>query len=459
MVVVDRGELERLPGAIETYRAALRLASGDLSGTIEHAGLAVNRAVADDHLTRAAATALSGLASWAGGDLDAAHRGYSAAALGLRRIGHVSDVLGCSITLADIEITQGRLRQAGATYERALELARHERPGLRGTADMYVGLSRLAWERNDLDTAYGYLRRGEELGAAADLPQKPYRWRVALARIREAEGDLAAARDLLDEATRVYVADYSPNVRPLPALRARLLIGLGDLSGAQDWARQHDLSADDELSYLREYEHVTLARFLLAQHRIEGSRSVQGDVDRLLERLLADAEAGGRTGAVIEVLVLQALAAHSRGDVDAAALAPLERALTLAEPERYVRTFISEGTPMTSLLEKLERRRPDWAYPRALLDSARRPENARASRQPPAAQQGLVDTLSDRELDVLRLLATDLDGPAIARELVVSLNTVRTHTKHIYAKLAVNNRRAAVRQAHQLKLLSRSGNR
>ncbi|HET6985241.1 MAG TPA: LuxR C-terminal-related transcriptional regulator [Kribbella sp.] len=221
-------------------------------------------------------------------------------------------------------------------------------------------------------------------------------------------------------------------MRPIAARRARLLIARGDLSGAEDWVQ--DLSADDELSYLREYEHVTLARILLAQHR---------DAGRLLERLRAATEAGGRTGTLIEVLVLQALATRD--------LAALERALTLAEPEGYVRVFIAEGQPMVALLATLHRRRPDWAYLRKLLEAARRP----AGPSKPVAQQDLLDPLSDRELDVLRLLASELDGPSIARELVVSLNTVRTHTKHIYTKLGVNNRRTAVRRAHQLNLLTR----
>ena len=432
LVVVDRGEVERLPGAIETYRAALALVAGDPAGTIQHAGLALERAVDGDHLTTSAASALSGLASWAGGDLEAAHRGYSAAAQGLERIGHISDVLGCSITLADLEITRGRLRQAQTRFERALELAGHESPALRGTADMYVGLSQLARERNDLDAAGDYLRRSEDLGAKAELPQNPYRWRVAMARIREAEGDLDSALDLLDAALRVYVGDFSPNVRPIAAVRARLLIARGELSAAQDWAE--GLSVDDELSYLREYEHVTLARILLARH---------GDAVPLLERLRAATEAGGRIGTLIEVLVLQALATRDP--------ATLERALTLAEPEGYVRVFIAEGQPVVALLATLHRRRPDWGYLRKVLEAARRP--ARVSK--PAVEQDLVDPLSDREIDVLRLLASELDGPSIARELVVSLNTVRTHTKHIYTKLDVNNRRAAVRRAHQLGLLTR----
>ncbi|WP_425557259.1 LuxR C-terminal-related transcriptional regulator [Kribbella aluminosa] len=426
LVVVDPGELEHLPSAIETYRAALDLVAGHPAGTIEHAAHALRLAIPGDDLTISAASALSGLASWAGGDLVSAHRGYAGAAAGLERIGHLSDVLGCSVTLADLEITQGRLRQAQATLERALEVGH----GVRGTSDMYVGLSRIAWERNDLDAAADYLRRAEELGVVSDLPQNPYRWRLAMARIRETEGDLDSALDLVAAAITVYVGDFSPNVRPLTAVRARLLIVRGDLSAAQEWAE----SVPEDESYLHEYEHVTLARLVMAQ---------RGDAAPLLERLRAAAEAGRRTGSLIEILVLQALAGRDP--------AVLERALTLAEPEGYVRVFIAEGAPLLTLLARLQQHRRGSAYLRTLLAAARRP--ARVSR--PAAPQNLLDPLSDRELDVLRLLTSELDGPSIARELVVSLNTVRTHTKHIYTKLGVNNRRAAIRRGHQLGLLTR----
>jgi LuxR family maltose regulon positive regulatory protein len=437
VVVIDERELARLPGGIELYRAALALIGGDLAGTLKHAQLAVVRAPEHDDLTRASADALAGIASWTTGDLEAAHRSYTDAAAGLHRVGYISDVLGCSITLADLESTQGRLRRAQRTYERALELASDQ--SLRGTRDMYVGLSQIALEHNDLAAATEYLRRCDELGEQAGLPQNPYRWRVAMALLREAEGNTDTALGLLTEAERAYVGDFAPNVRPVPALRARMLAAHGDVTSALEWARQYGVSVHDELSYLREYEHVTLARVLLA----EGSLH---DVIGLLERLLCAAEDGGRRGTVIEVLVLLALARHATGDDDAGAV--LERALTLAEPEGYVRVFSSEGRPMTTLLNALDGNR---AYVRQLLDATRGPfEPSR-----PASGDDLIDPLTERELVVLRLLVSDLDGPSIARELVVSLNTVRTHTKNIYAKLGVNNRRAAVRRAHQLELLSR----
>ena len=438
LVVLDRRELARIPGEIAMYRAALALNSGDPAGTIRHAADALDVALVDDHLVRAAAAALAALASWTNGDLDAAHRGYLTALDGLQRAGHIADVLGCTIAVADLEITQGRLRAAQQTFERALRLVT---PGLRGTADMYVGLAELAREQGDLDAAREHLRRSEDLGEEGGLAQNPYRWRVALAGLREADGDLAGAADLLEDAARVYVGDYSPDVRPVPSRLARVHAAGGDLAAARQWVRRQGLGPDDEPSYLHEHEHLTLARILLA----ERTASSLQDARQLLDRLLAAAEAGGRTGSVIEILVLQALARQAGG---ADGIPLLERALALGEPEGYARIFLGEGEPLQRLLATLAKRRPDWHYPQALLGKQPAPA--------PVMSQGLVDPLSERELEVLRLLASDLDGPSIARELVVSLNTVRTHTKHIYAKLGVNNRRAAVTQAHQRGLLTRS---
>jgi LuxR family maltose regulon positive regulatory protein len=329
------------------------------------------------------------------------------------------------------------------TYEQTLQgVPEHGGPVLRGTADMYVGMSEVHRERDDLHAATQQLLRSQELGEHTGLPQNQYRWQVAMARIAEAEGNLAGALDLLNEAERLYMGDMFPNVRPVPALKARVLIAQGRVGEALGWARQQGLSVDDDLSYLREFEHITLARMLLAQ-RAEASVH---EAARLLERLLLAAEEGGRTGRVIEILVLQALTRQRLRNIPAA-LACLERAVTLAEPEGYVRVFVDEGPPMASLLKALAKQGTAGNYVRRLLAALAETEHDSP------VKQALIEPLSERELDVLRLLGSELDGPAIARELSVSLNTMRTHTKNIYAKLAVTSRRAAVRRAAELGLL------
>jgi LuxR family maltose regulon positive regulatory protein len=369
---------------------------------------------------------------------------------GLWRAGHVADTFGCAIALADIRMTQGRLRDALRTYEQALQrAAEHGGPVLRGTADMYVGMSELHRERDDLPAATRCLRQSEELGEHMGLPQNPYRRRAAMARVREAEGDLDGALDLLNEAERRYVSDFFPNVRPISAMRTRVWIRQGRLSEALGWVRERGLSADDDLSYLREFKHITLARVLLAQYAAERRGRFLDEASGFLERLLQAAEEGERTGSIIEILGLQALASQARGD-SPAALASLQRALALAEPEGYVRIFVDEGRPMASLLRAAAKHGITASYVRRLLAAVDK------TQETAPIQQAMIEPLSERELDVLRLLGSDLDGPDIARELVVSLNTVRTHTKNIYAKLGVNNRRAAVRRAQELDLLSRN---
>ena len=461
LVVLDRAEYARLPAVLETYSAALALVHGDPSGTVVHAEAALAGAADDDHLTVASASALLGLASWSDGDLDAAHRAYLAASESLARAGHVADVLGCAITLADIEMTLGRLAAAQQTFERSLELAATASAPLRGAADMHVGLSRVAWERGDLAGAADQLHRADRLGESAGLPQHPYRWRVALARLRAAEGDPTAAVALLDEAERVYVADFAPAVRPVAAARARVLAASGDVPGAFAWARARGLSAADAPSYLHEYEHLTLARVLLAHHAAGGGRLPLTEAAALLDRLLAAAEAGGRTGSVIEILVLRALALGGAGEPEQAS-ASLERAVRLAEPEGSVQVFADVPSPPVGLLQSLARRHRTWTFVRhlaAVVSPPDRPAAARPGPGPEDTADQLLDPLSTRELDVLRYLASDLDGPAIARELGVSLTTVRTHTQHVYTKLGVNSRRAAVRRAHQLRLFSRTARR
>jgi LuxR family maltose regulon positive regulatory protein len=449
IVVVDDAAFRRLPGAIARYRAAQALVVGDLAGTRTHARQALAAADEDDHLGLGAAAAILGLAEWSSGNLDAAYRSYSDGMTSLERGGFLPDAVGGAITMADIRITQGRLAEAMRIYERGLALAtRTEGIVLRGAADMHVGMAEILLERNDLEGAKAHLQASRGLGEAQGFPKHPWRSRVATARLRWAEGALDDAIELLNEAERRYVADYAPNVRPVGALRARLWIAQGRLPEASAWARERGLSATDEVTYLREFEHVILARLLLAQGERDGTHQHVREAVALSERLLVAADEGGRAGSAIEILVVQALARHALGDASGA-IASLHRAVALAEPEGYVRVFLDEGPPMAALVKLALKERNAPGYIRQLF-AALAPIDA-----PPSGPQPLIEPLSERELEVLRLLQGDLDGPDIARELSVSLNTLRTHTKNIYAKLGVTSRRAAVRRAGELDLLAR----
>ena len=450
-IVVDEAQFRQLPGLIAVFRAGLALRLGDVTHTVKYAQLALDLIPEDDVLGNGAATALLGLAYWASGDLEAAHRTYADGMARVQKAGYLSDVISGAIARADIRIAQGRLYEAMGIYGHALQLAIAQgEPLLRGTADVYVGMSELQRERNDLPAARQHLLSSKALGERTGFPQNQSRWCVAMARIREAEGDLDGALDLLDEAEHLYVGDFYPNVRPVAALRARVWVVQGRVGEALGWVQERGLSIEDDLSYLREFEYITLARVLLARvtddHADHAIRVALGLLDRLLEA----AQAGERVGSVIEILLLQALAQQGLGDLPVA-LRLLLQALTLAEPEGYVRMFVDEGVPMAQLLKRLKAEdRGPQAYIHALLAAF---GNQREAPPAVATPQHLVEPLSQRELEVLRLFKTELSGPEIARELVVALSTVRTHTKGIYSKLNVNSRRAAVQRATELGLI------
>jgi len=236
-----------------------------------------------------------GLAAWTSGDLEAAHRAFAEGMAHLQMAGNISDAIGGAVTLADIRLAQGRPHDAMRTYEQALQLATEQGAIVpRGTSDLYMGLSEINCEYNDLQTATQHLLSSKELGEHTGFPQNRYRRWVVMARIRRAQGDLDGALNLLDEAERLYVSAFSPNVRPIPAMKTRVWVAQGKLEEALGWAREQGLSADNPLSYLREFEHITLARVLLARYNHDRTDSAIREAIGLLERLLKAAQEGGR---------------------------------------------------------------------------------------------------------------------------------------------------------------------
>ena len=438
----DTEDLRTAPAMIAVYRASLAQARGDVAGTVSHARSAVEQAGPDDHFVRAAGSGFLGLAAFAAGDVTEAITTFSEAVHHLHAAGNVVDELDSTIVLADMWRAAGRPSRARNLFEAGLRTATAGgEPYPRATADLHVGLAELDSELGDFASAETHLEQARTLAERASISENRYRWYTAMAQLQSRLGDLAAALDLLDEAQALYRPGFYPDLRPIPALRARLQLAHGDLGAVETWVEQHGVAATDEPTYLHEYEHLTLARLLLAQHRL-------GDALALLERL--DAAAGDRRpGSKIEIGLLRALGRQAAGG-HPQALADLERAIAQApEPESYVRLILDEGAPVLSLLQAATGADDDKLREHAsgLLGSDTAGQTA------DTLQAALPDPLSDRELEVLRQLDTGLTGPEIARQLFVSLNTLRTHTKRIFTKLDVNSRAAAVRRARELGLL------
>lgn len=426
-------DLATLPAMVEVYRATVAQARGDVAGTTAHASRARDLVGPDDHFVLGASSGFLGLAAWAAGDLATADDTFGEAARHIRAAGNVADGLGMTVVLASIALGRGRTDEARRLLEHALADA-DSTPGppLSTTGDLHVGLAEVLVEQGSLAEAEEHLRAAAELGERASLIENRHRIHVARAALLRARGDLDGAVAALDQAQALLLPGYFPDVRPVPALRARVRIAQGRLDDARAWAQEHRVDLDHG-TYLGEVDRLTLARLLVA----EADRL--GDVVAVTERIATEAGVAGRGGSVVDAHVVRALAHHAMGNRDAA-VAALGEALDRGVPHGYRRLYLDEGAAMVELLEA-----HGGESAAAVL--------AAATRDEPTPRPPQADGLSEREVEVLRLLATELTGPEIAQRLYVSLNTLRTHTRHIFAKLDVNTRRAAVRRAAERELL------
>jgi LuxR family maltose regulon positive regulatory protein len=346
--------------------------------------------------------------------------------------------------LGDLRVAQGRLREAESHYKRGLQLA-EESPhaALAEVDELHCGLSELYREWNDLDASTRHLdavSRAE--GVAYDF--KKYRWATAMARISEVRRDFDRALKWLDEAERHVRRDPMPRVQPIPALRARIHLAQGRVREAAEWATTARLTVDDAPSFAREYEHLTFTRVLLAQGRT-------ADASRLLERLHAAAVTGGRAGSVIEILALQAIAHHAAGS-QRASMDALAQALSLAEPERYLRVFLDEGPRLRDLLKTATARGLAGAYATRVLAAFDAPI-PRATPVSGPTDGAPVQALTSRELEILRLIASGMRNQQIADELSITTATVKRHIANVFGKLGAGHRTEALARAKELNLL------
>ena len=248
MVVVDEAQFQSLPVSLATVRAYYAQTIGDWPGTVIYTRRVLDLLPEEDHSTRGSVTMLLGLAHWANGDLEAAHRTFSDGVASMQKAGRMLYIIDAAIVLADMEMVLGHLHEAVRTCEQALQLAtEHGEPMPQGTEDVYTEISKLHREQGDLNAAAQDLATSKMLGDQVEIPDWKYRWCIAQARLKESLGDLDGALDLLDEAERLYVRTPLPNLHPISALKARIWAAQGRLTKALEWVREQGLSPDDDL--------------------------------------------------------------------------------------------------------------------------------------------------------------------------------------------------------------------
>ncbi len=452
MVIVEESQFRMLRARIAFARAYNAQTRGNTSATLKYAEEALKLTPADAEYFRAQTKAILTSAHWASGKLDAACNSMQDWMLNSEKAGNYIFAIASAHGLAEIIIAQGYLREAVRTYEQSLRLAALHGKEVQGfTAHHYLGLAMLFLEMGNHDAAVQHLKTSQELGLRCTQADWPYHNYVARAQWKESEGNLDAALELLEEAKRAYVRTLIPDTHPVEALKARIYLKQGQLSKAQSWVLEQGLAIDDDLNYLREFELITLARVLLAEYQSSDKEGTVRGALHLLDRLLVAAKEGRRIGSVIEISIVQALAQHARGS-RSKALESLKRALYLAQPEGYLHVFINEGKPMAELLTSLTKSHENEVLKEYIgkLLSAFDNQRESATASPP---QPLIDPLSQRELEVLRLVAQGLSNGEISRKLFLSESTVKGHNLRIFGKLGAKSRTEAVARARELGLL------
>ncbi len=448
--------LANVPAMIAVGRAFVSFSRGDGEATMEGASRALAEIGPGEWWLDSLAQALVGAAALLRGQLGEAERAL-APSLARWQAADVHDQVELwSQYLGKIQCARGRLDLAAGTYQQVLEVgAAPDRPATPAASTAHVGIAFVAYHRNHLDTALEHLDEGLRLCRQFGNPDSLANGLAILAWIHRVRGEMSPALEAMEQAERVSDPTVVDLLNSVPAHLARLRLSLGDVAAAARWTEQRGLAADDEPSYPRELAHLLLARVLLAQGRSDQAL-------RLLDRLHAAAVAQDRTGSVIEIQALRALGLAAFGDDDGA-VATLAEALTLAHPQGYIRVFVDEGAPMGSLLGQLIRTHEvdvpgDYVgrLVRALQNDLETYRAGPASDDRPTAAivPGLVTALSDRELEVLHLLAVGKQNQDIADELHMALNTVKKHATHIFEKLGATNRTEATARAREYGLLT-----
>jgi LuxR family maltose regulon positive regulatory protein len=453
MVVFDEDQFQALPAAIANGRAQIALAHGDIAGAVKIAERALKLSP-DECAANSHATVLLGLTYWADGDLEAAHRAMADWVNNMQKAGNLYFAIASIFGLADIRIAQGRLCEAERTYKQSLQLVSEQDTSIRRiTAHHHLGLAMIYHEKGDQEAFAEHLHKSRELGEQTTLVDWPYRWHLAQARLKTAENDWATVLYELDEARRLYVRSLVPDIQPIEALKARVYISQSVLAEVRNWISRREITFDDNLNYLSEFEHITLARFSIAEYKCNRSEGNVPQAIGLLKRLLKAAEDKSRMGSVIEILVVLSLAYEVQANISSA-LIPLKKALTLAEPEGYIHIFVDEGPPMAHLLYEAFSQGITLNYVRRLL--AALPDvisNKYDSAQIRITESDGIEPISAREIEVLQLISEGLTNQEIADRLYLSLHTVKGHARNIYSKLGVKNRTQAVTRGKVLGIL------
>jgi LuxR family maltose regulon positive regulatory protein len=457
--LITAGSLDMHKGEDATLQALLSVLQGRSADAVRFGEEALRCLPGERAFFRSLAADSLGMAYTLAGDIEAATHAFEQVVDISTQSGNIMMALIALTNLAGLRYVRGQMRLAIQTCQQVVELADRsigrQTPMLGKTM---LNLGEMLREQGDLEASERYLHeaaRMMEFFSEIGLPLAL----LALARIQVSKRNWPAAQAYIDQARKRAQASRSTLMddRLVEVMQVRTWLARGELEPAQEWARRlnlldrspaevfDDAARNASLNELVQAEYLALVRLILAQQQPKRALEMLAFLQNLVEKRSFQRR-------IIEILVLKALALHQKGDFDQA-LEEIGKALTLAEPEGYQRTFVDEGNPMASLLYQAVTRGISPKYAGRLLAvlMQENPESPPGGKIPVGEQ---VESLSGRELEVLGLIAEGLSNGEIAVRLYITLSTVKGHTTNIFGKLGVRNRTQAVARARSLGLLT-----
>jgi LuxR family maltose regulon positive regulatory protein len=452
-ITLSENEGKKLLGRFELIRALIFTFSGDVLGMIEHSNQALEYLPEQDMAWRSLAAFTLGDAYSYLGDMYASYQARAEALRACEAAGDVYYTVVASLKLASTLKEQGELHQAMELCQRYIQQANNYGFSQTGPVGCLMALlGDVLAELNELEKAILHAKKGVQITErSGNLTILGYSY-FYLMRVLFSQGDLIGVQEIIQKVAQLNLETTVPSwlTNQTSNWQARIWLERGQPEAASEWVANQSIDPTkipEKMDYLTLFDYIMFARILIAQNKF-------GEAAGLLQRLVDPAEERGRTTSVIEILILQALAYQSGGNINQAMI-PLERALKLAEPLGYIRILMDEGPPMARLLSEALSRGIAPDYVRRLLAAF---PGAESEKTGPSKSQSpesdLVEPLSEREIEVLQLVAEGLTNPEIAARLYLSLNTVKVHTRNIYGKLGVNNRTGAVTRGRALGILT-----
>ena len=452
VIIVDSRQYQRLLASISSARGYMAQTHGDIQAAIKHNRRTCELYPDKDDIDYITADGMLALAYIAAGELDQAYAIFLSTAEKLKKHTRADFAIGASLILTDLKLVLGQLYNTDALISQFSQLLPGRRPYPQGAVYLYIAQAKLAIAWFHLGDAEQAIAQAEDVDKDSPLVLARYRLTMVKAWFQQAKGNWQMSLELLKQAEKLYYRNVVPEFLPIGAQKVRAQIKLGRLNEAWHWVNENKLNFQDEVSFLREFEYLTLARLLITTAEEKEHSHYLCEAISLLDRLINIFRKNKRNQFLIEALILASICQQHRTDITSA-FTIFSQALDLAQPEDHIIPFVLEGRQLLPLLQQARKQSIQLHFVDRILHTLTTASSSSGSSEKSFGSQCLVDSLSKREKQILKLIAEGLSNQEISEKLFLALSSVKGHNQKIFSKLQVQRRTEAVARARELELL------